>query len=103
MTDRIVVSGAKMPVAIVDPNPVRRPIVVADVQIRETVAVKVAESCGETPVQRRASKRVTLLIEEGPIGPGNGTEMALPVVEIQHVGLAIFRQLAVDQDQPVTQ
>ena len=49
----------KHPLAIVDPDPVRRPIVIAHIEVGETVAVNVAKCRAQSPVQRLRRQRLS--------------------------------------------
>ena len=44
--------GAKMSVAIIEPNAIGRPIIVADIKVGKAVAVNITKAGGESPVER---------------------------------------------------
>src|SRR5438105_494738 len=52
MTERQSVSGTKNSFAIVEPEPIRSPIIVANIQIRKAITIHIAKSGGQTPVAR---------------------------------------------------
>ena len=45
--------GAKAPAPVVQPEPVRAPEIIADIEIGRAVAIHIAEHRGETPLPRR--------------------------------------------------
>ena len=86
----------KLTPALIDPDAVRRGVVVADIEIGYSVPVDVAKHHGQTPIaighQRlalRIRKRAGLILD--------GPEPALPLIEVQPVYLRQLAHLAVGQ------
>ena len=77
--------------ALVDPKPVRREIIIADIEIRQSVAVHIAKHCAQAPVTRRAGQRSSIFIQETATGPGDRLEVATTVVEVKNIRLAEFQ------------
>ena len=67
--------------ALVDPHPVRCPIVVADVNIRKSVPIQIAESGRQPPIPRGIFEHRTRLIEESAVRPAHRDETTPPIVQ----------------------
>ena len=103
MTDREFVNGAKMSMAVVDPNPIRGPIVVAHVQVGKAIPVHVAERRRQSPIPRRLGQWFSSLVQKCAVRPGDRGEASLAVIEIKRVGLAILHHLTVHHHEPFLQ
>jgi len=91
--------GAEAPGAVVDPDPVNRLEIVADVDVRRAVAVQIPHLRRQTEVQRRRSGRALLVAEKLRV-PRHRAEPALAVIEIERVGFADLFEPAIDESQP---
>src|ERR1041385_4165850 len=76
----------ELPMTIVDPDPVRRITVIADIYIRGAVTVDVAEHHREAPIVGEGHG-MALFIRKS-VGPGGCFEMAAAIVEVEHVRFA---------------
>src|SRR5438093_9583574 len=92
--------SAEPSLAVIDPNPVGGPIIIANIKVRESVAVEIAESCGQPPIQRLRGQWLACFIEKCALGPGDWTEMSFAIVEIKHIGFAVLERSFVYQNQP---
>src|SRR2546422_5657065 len=79
-----------MAFGIIDPKPIGRLEVVANINIRGAIAVEVAEHRCQTPVKRRLGQGLAILIQKSSVGPGERCEMAFAVIVIEDVGFAVF-------------
>ena len=86
--------------AIVEPEPVRRLEVVADVNVDVTIAVDVAHLHAQAEVQR-LGKRLAIGTDESIGAPRHALKHALPVVEIKGIRLAKLDQPPVNDLQPL--
>src|SRR5207249_6899998 len=68
-TQRRMVLGAKMPVTIVDPTAIRRKRIVANVNVRITIAVEVAKQHRQSLIPRSLRERLSVFVKECSIGP----------------------------------
>ena len=86
--------GLEALAALVQPDAVR-PIdeVVADVEVRQSVAVQVAEHRGQAPIRRCFLQRVAVLVEEHADVPRGGDEVAAALVHVELVAFAFFEHL----------
>src|SRR2546428_14176815 len=82
----------EMTVTVVDPDAIGRPVIIANVNVREPIAIQVAECRGESPIQGRSAERFGGFVEECSAGPWDLNEMSFPVVEIKNIRLAEFQQ-----------
>src|SRR6185369_7440472 len=98
---RQVVQSAEMPVSIVDPAPIRREAVIANVNIRKAVAIQIAKYRGQSLVPGSLTKRLAVFVEKGPVGPRNRREFSFAVVQIQNVRLAQLIHHSVDDFDPL--
>ena len=89
--------GAEASAALVDPEAVGGPVVVADVDVRQQIIVEVAEGGGQAPVAGWVDECRSGFVEEGAIGPIDGSEPSVTVVEQELIRLAVFVEHAVDQ------
>src|SRR2546426_329537 len=89
--------------AAVDPKPVGRPVIVADVEVGRAVAVEVAEGGGQTPVQRRMAQWFSFGVVERAVGEGNGSEVGKSVAQVENIRLAEFLDRAGLQRDAVAQ
>ena len=87
----------KMTLPIVEPEPVGRPVVVADVNIRRPVAIQIPKRRCQCPIQWRTRQRFATFVQKRPVGPGQWRETPLPIVEINHVRFAIFHAIPIFQ------
>ena len=85
--------SAEFPPAVIDPDAVRREQVVADINVRRTVAVEVVKLRRETPVPRRVGQRHPIFIEERTVRERPRLEMSSAVVEIQDIRFAEFQHV----------
>ena len=82
--------------AVVDPDAVGRLEIVAHVNVGRAVAVDVAEHDRQSQVARRVAQRMAVGCEKRAVRPGDRSELALAVIQIEHVRRAQFDQLAGD-------
>src|SRR5207245_8682298 len=93
------VYGAELPLAIIDPDAVRREQIVAHVYVRGPVAVQIVKLDRQPPVARRLRQRLSVFIQEkAAIGEGERREMSLAAVEIEDIDLAVFQNVGVRPD-----
>ena len=90
-----------MPMAVIDPHSVRRPVIIADVNVRGAIAVEVPKRGGEPPIPGRFRQRKALFIKKGTVGPTNRREPPLAIVKQELVGLAVFVKTALQDHQAV--
>src|SRR6185503_17126654 len=83
-----------MPSAVVYPDAVRREEVVADVDVRRSILIHVAEHDRQTPIPRNSRERLSRFIAEDPVGPWHRHEMTFTVIQIQHIWLPELEQPA---------
>ena len=86
----------KLTPALIDPNAVRRGVVVADIEIGCSVTVDVAKHHGQTPISIRRQRR-SLRIRKRAGLILDGPEPSLPFIEVQPVHLRQLADLAVGQ------
>ena len=89
------------PPAVVQPHAVRRPEIVADIEIGKSVVIDVAEGRGQSPVERCLRQRRAVLVAEATARPRDRREAALSVVEVELVRLAVFQNLSVHHRQAI--
>ena len=97
-THRLRAGLAKPPGAVVEPEPIRRLEIVADVNIHKAVAVDVAHLHAQAEVER-LGERLAIGMDESPGTPWHTLKHAQTVVEIKGVRLTKLDQLAVDNFQ----
>ena len=85
--------------AVVEPEPVRRLEIVADVNVSEAVGVDVTHLHTQPEVER-LGKRLAVGLNKPTGTPRHFLKYALPVVEVKGVRLTVLDQLAVDDFQP---
>ena len=68
------------PPAVVDPNPVGRPEIIADVKVGKPVAIQVAKRGSQPPIERRLGQRPALFIAEAASDPGHRSEVSCAIV-----------------------
>ena len=78
--------------AIIDPNPIRTPIIIADIKVRRAIAVQVAKSRRQTPVHRSGGELLAILIQKCAIRPRDRSKMRGAIIQIKLIGLAVFEQ-----------
>ena len=86
--------------AIVDPDAVRRLKIVALVNVRIAVLIKVAEHRGQRHVERRLLDWLSVGVAKCAIRPVERGEGVVAVVAEDEVGFAEFREHAILEDQP---
>src|SRR6185369_14110312 len=84
--------------AVVEPNPVLGLKIAADVNVRRTIAIQIAEDDRKAPIKRRSRERFALRVEKPAGGPRNGREMAFAVVEVEEIRLAEFKDMTIRGD-----
>ena len=72
----------KPALAIVEPNAIRREQIVANINIRSSVLIHIAEHHRQPQVPRLGRERLSLLVHENPIGPGYRRKTSSPIIEI---------------------
>src|SRR5437660_1708633 len=87
-----------MSMPVVQPHSVWSQEIVANVNVRKPVAIYVADLHGQSEIQR-GRHRLALLVGKELL-PSDRREVALSVVEIKHVWLARFNQMAVFNLKP---
>ena len=70
---------------MIDPDPVGRIKIVADVDVREPVPVDVPEHDRETPIIRRFGQRFSVLVEKRSAGERNRHEICPALVAIEYI------------------
>ena len=80
--------------ALIDPKPIRRLKVVADINVRPTVEVDVANHHRQAKIPKRLADRLAVLVEPIAIRPVGFGEVAAAVVEIKKVRLADLDHVA---------
>ena len=80
-----------MTVPVIEPDSVRGMEVVADVEIRNAVAVQVTKGRRQTPIVWRLPERATTFVQKRPVRPRLRREMPVAVVVIEHVRLALLQ------------
>src|SRR5256885_8771998 len=88
---------SEMSLAVIHPDAVGSPIIVADVQVRKAVSIEIPECGCQPPIQRRTSQSASLFVQKGPGCPGHTCEMAFSIIQIHQVGLTIFHEFTVDE------
>src|SRR5947207_6382222 len=73
------VDGPKISLALIDPDPVRRPEIVADVNVRGAVSVQIAKRNGQRPVKWRLGKPPAVFVKKSSVRPGGGSEVSLSI------------------------
>ena len=86
----------------VDPEAVRRTIVIGDDQIRKPVAVEIPKLNAQSPVPRRVHW-FSLIIQKGPRDVGQQREVATAIVAVQAIGLGQLHNLALRPHLEATQ
>src|SRR5262249_55791042 len=71
--------------AVIDPDPVCGPEVVADIKVRAAVAVQITKTGCLSPVQGRGAELAAGLVPESALCPGERGEMATAVVQVKDV------------------
>src|SRR5437588_4030801 len=65
--------------------------IVAYVQIRSAVSVKVSECHSQPPIIRRLCQGTTILIQKRTIGPRNGVKSTVPIIMKKKIRFAVFQ------------
>ena len=86
----------------VDPETVRRTIVIGDDQIRKPVAVEIPKLNAQSPVSGRVYW-FSLIIQKRPRDVGQQREVATAIVAIQAIGLGQLHNLALRPHPETTQ
>src|SRR5438128_8148490 len=87
---------AKVAMAIVYPAAVRREGIVAHVNIREPVAIDIAEHYRQPLVPRRSGQRFAILVQKGAVGPRNRLETPPAIIEVKRIRFSQLVHDAVD-------
>src|SRR5208282_1274879 len=85
----------EMSFSIVDPNPVRRPKIVADIYVRRAVTVEIPKCCRQAPIPGRGGHGRSVRFEECTIGPGYRRKMSPAIIEVKLAGFTVFLNGAV--------
>src|SRR2546421_10092475 len=88
--------GAKVALPVVNPNPIRGLKIIADINVRKSVSVHIAKHDRKAEVPGRCSERLSLLVEEGAICPGDRRKHSLAIIQIKKIRLPKLNHDAVD-------
>src|SRR3954467_5545894 len=96
-THRKVGESTEITLPIVDPNTIGRLEIVADIEVRESVAVHVTEHRREPEIRWRSPERLAIGIQESAICPRGACEFPVSIIEVESVWFTIFDELAVNE------
>ena len=84
--------------AVVQPEPVGSLKIVANVDVRQTVAVDVTNLHSQSKVRRWRDRTPIFISKSG--FPRNGREVCLVIVQVKHIRFAIFVYFSIDDFEP---
>src|SRR5437867_4918933 len=84
-----------MTVARINPNTVWRTEIVADINVRQTIAIQIPQHNRKSPVIRRLRERFAILIDEGSISKRNGSEVRVSVVFVEDIRLTVLSHFTI--------
>src|SRR6185295_1096752 len=90
-----------MAFAVVEPELICCPIIVANIKVGESIPVHVMEHRAQPPIQRRAGEGFAFSVEKRSIGPTCGFEMALSGIDEKHIRLAVLHDLSIRDHKPI--
>jgi hypothetical protein len=77
-----------MPPAVIEPNSIRGEQIVADVNVRRAVAVKIAEHHRQSPIIRRKNQWLARFIQKSATRPRDRLELSVTIVEVKYIRFA---------------
>ena len=81
-------------VALIDPKPVRRLKIVANINVRPAVLVDIADHHRQAQIPKRLPDRLAVFVEPIAVRPVDVGEVAATVVEVEKIRLADFDHVA---------
>src|SRR5689334_12545758 len=95
--------GFELAAPLVDPDSVWSPIIIADIEIGQAVAVEIPKGAREAPITRRTPEPFTIFVQEQATSPGNGCEAAVTVIRVEQVRFAEFYHAIRCQHEPIAE
>src|SRR5262245_55518139 len=90
-----------MTFAVVDPESIWSPIVVADVEVGGEITIHITERCRKSPIERRLSQGLAGFVEKTTGRPRVGLKMPLAVVQEELIRLSAFLQFSIHESEPI--
>ena len=76
--------------ALVEPNPIGRLEIIADVQVRLPIAIEITKLRRQPPFKRRMREGFARRVQKGPLGPRHRHPSVASIIAVEDIGFTQF-------------